>query len=349
MVNNARPMRTQDFDFELPQALIAQHPAPVRSDSRLLHVGSGLADGSVRDLPGLLRRGDLLVFNDTRVIRARLVGRKSTGGRAEVLVERLLSDDEMLAMVSGSKRLRPGSRIHLAGECSLEVIDKRPPFLHLRVLGPQGAAELLETQGSLPLPPYIQHAPGADDESRYQTVYAKAPGAVAAPTAGLHFDAALLQSLSEHGIAQAMLTLHVGAGTFRPVQVEQVRDHQMHSERYEISPELEDRIRQTRAAGGRIVAVGTTTVRALESAAREFGEVRAHAGETDIFITPGFEFRVVDVLMTNFHLPRSTLLMLVSAFGGTERLRAAYAHAVAQRYRFFSYGDAMLIERANAP
>ena len=341
-------MKTQDFDFELPAELIAQHPPDRRSDSRLLHLGTDIADCSVRDLPQLLRAGDLLVFNDTRVIRARLRGHKLTGGRAEVLVERLLSDREVLAMVSGSRRLRDGSRIRLAGDSELEVIDRRPPFLRLRVIGPLDAEALLEAQGDLPLPPYIEHAPGADDETRYQTVFAREPGAVAAPTAGLHFDAALLDALRQRGVGQGMLTLHVGAGTFRPVQAEDIRDHRMHAERYVLSEALAARIAEVRADGGRIVAVGTTTVRTLESIAARFGTVRAHAGETDIFITPGFEFRVVDLLMTNFHLPRSTLLMLVSAFGGIERLRKAYHHAVANRYRFFSYGDAMLIERPEA-
>lgn len=342
-------MRTLDFDFDLPEQLIAQHPAAQRSESRLLHLGRGLADHRVSELPALLRPGDLLVLNDTQVIRARLLGQKTTGGRVEVLVERLLADDELLALVSGSRRLRVGSQIRIGPDSQLEVLAKEPPFLRLRVRGSRSADALLEAEGSLPLPPYIEHAPEASDDARYQTVFARQPGAVAAPTAGLHFDPPLFEALKARGVQFAMLTLHVGAGTFRPVQVEDIADHRMHSERYWVSQALADQIERTRAAGGRIVAVGTTTVRALESVARDHGRVQAAQGETDIFITPGFRFQVVDLLMTNFHLPKSTLLMLVSAFGGIDRMRQAYAHAIANRYRFFSYGDAMLIEPLDKP
>lgn len=338
-------MKTSDFHYELPPELIAQLPAAERSASRLLHVGAGLRDLRMTQLPDLLRAGDLLVFNDTRVLKARLQGRKATGGRVEILVERVLGEREMQAQLGVSKTPKAGALLELDGQTQqLEVLGRDESFFHLKMHGDGTLHELLERAGSLPLPPYIQHAPDAGDAERYQTVFAREPGAVAAPTAGLHFDAPLLAALHDRGVQTATLTLHVGAGTFQPVRVDDLAEHRMHAERYRIGEELAARIADTRAAGGRVVAVGTTSVRALESAAEEDGRLRTGEGETRIFITPGYRFRVVDALVTNFHLPESTLLMLVSAFGGIERLRAAYRHAVAERYRFFSYGDAMLIE-----
>ena len=343
-------MKTADFHYELPPELIAQQPAARRSGSRLLHVGDGLRDLQMVQLPGLLRAGDLLVFNDTRVLKARLQAHKETGGKVEILVERLLGEREMQAQLGVSKTPKAGTFLQVEGQPQrLEVLGRDASFFHLRLEGDGSLADLLERAGSLPLPPYIRHVPGEDDAERYQTVFAREPGAVAAPTAGLHFDAPLLDALRARGVETATLTLHVGAGTFQPVRVEDLAGHRMHAERYVIPPALASHIASTRAAGGRIVAVGTTSVRALESAADDDGGVRAGEGETRIFITPGYRFRAVDALVTNFHLPESTLLMLVSAFGGLERLRAAYRHAVAQRYRFFSYGDAMLIEPPPTP
>ena len=340
-------MKTSDFTFELPPELIAQHPAATRSSSRLLHVGARLADRAMTELPALLLPGDLLVFNDTRVIKARLIGRKPSGGRVEMLIERVLGEHEALAQIGASKTPKPGSWIEINRESApVEVLARDDAFFHLRLHGDEGWLALLERAGRLPLPPYIQHAPEAEDDARYQTLFAREPGAVAAPTAGLHFDQALLDAIAARGVQTATLTLHVGAGTFQPVRVENLAEHRMHAERYRIGAELAARIADTRKAGGRIVAIGTTSVRALESAADAQGVVRAGEGETRIFITPGYRFRAVDVLFTNFHLPESTLLMLVCAFGGQARMLDAYRHAVAQRYRFFSYGDAMLIEQA---
>ena len=327
---------------------MAQAPLPERSASRLLVVppgGDPFADRHVTDLPGLLRAGDLLVFNDTRVIPARLHGRKATGGRVEVLVERLLPGNGALVQLGVSKPPRPGSRIALDAGGAIEVLGRQGEFWQVRfdVEGP--LADWLQRAGQLPLPPYIRRAAGADDAERYQTVFAREPGAVAAPTAGLHFDEALLGALRARGIATGHVTLHVGAGTFQPVRVEDLREHRMHSEWLNVGEDLVAQVRRTRAAGGRIVAVGTTVVRALESAMGEDGELRPFAGETRLFIVPGYRIRSVDVLLTNFHLPESTLLMMVSAFAGRERIFAAYAHAIRQRYRFFSYGDAMLLHR----
>ena len=337
-------MRVADFDFHLPAELIAQYPPAERGSSRLLHVAGGrLADRWFRDLPALLRPADLLVLNDTRVIKARLFGRKASGGRVEILVERVTHADQALAFVRASHAPRPGTRIVLDDGVALEVIDRQDDLVRLRF--PQPVLEVLERVGRLPLPPYIGRDPAADDEARYQTVYAREPGAVAAPTAGLHFDAALFATLNALGVATAHVTLHVGAGTFQPVRVETVAEHRMHSERYTLPQATVDAIDAARARGGRVVAVGTTTLRALEAAAGK-GDLAATTDETDIFITPGYDFRVVDALITNFHLPRSTLLMLVSAFAGCEAIRSAYAHAIRERYRFFSYGDAMFLERA---
>ncbi len=340
-------MLLDDFDFDLPDELIAQNPALERSGSRLLMLDgrSGRREDRLfADLPQLLDAGDLLVFNDTRVIKARLFGVKQTGGQVEVLVERVLGGDEVLAMVRASKSPRVGAELLLAGRWRAEVLGRSGEFFHLRFADGADALRVLEQSGQLPLPPYINHAPESVDEDRYQTVYAAAPGAVAAPTAGLHFDAAMLGRLCVMGVGLAYVTLHVGAGTFQPVRVRQVADHRMHSECYSIPAETVAAIEATRLRGGRVVAVGTTSLRALESAARG-GRLCAGSGETDIFITPGFHFNVVQRLLTNFHLPRSTLLMLVSAFAGFDHVRSAYAHAVQARYRFFSYGDAMLLDR----
>ncbi len=337
-------MRKSDFHYELPDELIAQHPAARRSASRLLHLQADgqLADRQVRELPELLRPDDLLVFNDTRVIPARLFGRKPSGGKVEILVERVLDEHEFLAQLGVSKKPKAGGLVEI-GEDRLTVLGRDDDLFRLRYDGPGTVMDFLQRAGRLPLPPYITHTPDGEDAERYQTVFAQNPGAVAAPTAGLHFDEELLAALRERGLRTATLTLHVGAGTFQPLRVDDLSQHRMHSERYALSPALVQAIADTRARGGRVVAVGTTVTRALESAAVQNG-LQPGEGETRLFITPGYQFAVVDALLTNFHLPESTLMMLVSAFGGYERLMAAYRHAVTQRYRFFSYGDAMLIE-----
>jgi S-adenosylmethionine:tRNA ribosyltransferase-isomerase len=338
-------MRTEDFEFALPEHLIAQHPPLQRGASRLLYAHDGvLEDRRFADLLDMVHAGDLLVLNDTRVIKARLFGSKESGGRIEVLVERVLDENEVLAQVRASKSPKAGSRLLLSGALEVEVLGREGEFFHLRFSGEQNVLDLLERYGQLPLPPYITHAADGEDEQRYQTVFAREAGAVAAPTAGLHFDEAMLQALRDQGVQIAYVTLHVGAGTFQPVRAEHIHEHAMHSERYHIPQATVDAIAHVHAAGGRVVAVGTTSLRALESAAMN-GELVAGGMETNIFITPGYRFRVVDVLLTNFHLPRSTLLMLVCAFGGMGQMLAAYRHAVAQEYHFFSYGDAMLIER----
>ena len=340
-----RTFTTSDFDFALPPELIAQHPAPERSGSRLLD-GSGElpVDRTFRDLPTLLRAGDLLVFNDTRVVKARLFGEKPSGGKLELLIERVLPDGTVAAHMKVSKKPRAGTVLRMAGGFEAELLGRWPepqgPLFHLRLSG--DAYALMAAYGHVPLPPYVTHADTAEDESRYQTVFAKNPGAVAAPTAALHFDDALLAAIDARGARRAFVTLHVGAGTFQPVKTESLADHVMHRERYHVPPETVQAIADCRARGGRVVAVGTTSVRTLESWAAS-GEP---SGDTGIFITPGFGFKVVDALITNFHLPRSTLMMLVSAFAGYERVMALYAHAVQQRYRFFSYGDAMWLVRS---
>ena len=345
-------MNTSDFDFTLPPELIAQHPAPQRSGSRLLD-GRGPLPGDrlFAQLPSLLLPGDLLVFNNTRVIKARLLGHKASGGAVEALVERVLAgSNEVLAHLRASKAPRPGSLIRFADAFDAEVLGRAGPdgaLFQLRF--PSDPTLLLQQHGRVPLPPYIEHTDSADDEARYQTVFALRPGAVAAPTAALHFDQAMLAALQAHGVRQVAVTLHVGAGTFQPVRTERIADHRMHSEWFEVSAATIAAIQDTRAAGGRVVAVGTTTLRALESAAAGAGHLVPFSGETDIFITPGFSFRVVDILLTNFHLPRSTLLMLVSAFAGPAHIKALYRHAIEARYRFFSYGDAMLLQRTDAP
>ncbi len=340
-----RTFTTSDFDFALPPELIAQHPAPERSGSRLLD-GSGAApvDRTFRDLPTLLREGDLLVFNDTQVVKARLFGEKPSGGKLELLIERVLPDGTVAAHMKVSKKPRAGTVLRMAGGFEAELLGRWPepqgPLFHLRLSG--DAYALMAAYGHVPLPPYVTHADTAEDESRYQTVFAKNPGAVAAPTAALHFDDALLAAIDARGVQRACVTLHVGAGTFQPVKTESLADHVMHRERYHVPPETVQAIADCRARGGRVVAVGTTSVRTLESWAAS-GEP---SGDTGIFITPGFGFKVVDALITNFHLPRSTLMMLVSAFAGYERVMVLYAHAVQQRYRFFSYGDAMWLLRS---
>ncbi|MDS1028301.1 tRNA preQ1(34) S-adenosylmethionine ribosyltransferase-isomerase QueA [Burkholderia pseudomallei] len=323
-----------DFDFDLPPELIAQTALPERSASRLLEVDNTnpsapprLVDRRFAELPACVAPGDLLVFNDTKVLKARFFGRKASGGKIEVLIERVTGERTALAQIRASKSPPPGTTLTLADAFDVTVGERVEPFFTLHF--PDDCLVLIERHGRLPLPPYIEHAPDAADETRYQTVFAANPGAVAAPTAGLHFDDAVLTALEARGVERATLTLHVGAGTFQPVRVENLAEHRMHSESYELTDALVEKIAATRARGGRVIAVGTTSMRA----------------ETDIFITPGYRFRVVDRLVTNFHLPKSTLLMLVSAFAGIETIRAAYRHAIDARYRFFSYGDAMLLTR----
>lgn len=340
-------MRTTDFDFILPDDLIAQFPTNVRTASRLLRLDGH--DGSLQDtqftqLPHFLAPGDLLVFNDTRVIKARLQGRKHSGGAIEVMIERVLDQHRALAQIRASRAPKPGSRLTIAEAVEATVLERQDDLFLLEFHSATPLLDLLDAHGALPLPPYIAHAADANDDERYQTVYASQPGAVAAPTAGLHFDQAMLQTLQQHGVNIAYVTLHVGAGTFQPVRVDDIAQHKMHSEVYTVSAETVALIAQTQSAGGKVTCVGTTSLRALESAARS-GTLVAGSGETDIFISPGYRFRVAQRLLTNFHLPKSTLLMLVSAFAGMEHIRSAYQHAIAQRYRFFSYGDAMLIER----
>jgi S-adenosylmethionine:tRNA ribosyltransferase-isomerase len=339
-------VKKSDFRFELPQALIAQVPLAERSASRMLVVppdAGGFQDRHVHQLPDFLRPGDLLVFNDTRVIPARLFGRKQgSGGRVEILIERLLPGNEARAQVGASKTPKPGNLIELDAGGVAEVVSRDDSFHRLRFHVGGELESWLARAGRMPLPPYIQREPGAEDAERYQTLFARESGAVAAPTAGLHFDQPLLDALRARGVDSAHVTLHVGAGTFQPMRVDDVREHRMHSEWINVGAALVERVRRTRAGGGRVVAVGTTVVRAMESATVD-GELHPFAGETSIFIVPGYRITSADVLLTNFHLPESTLLMLVSAFAGRERVLAAYAHAVRERYRFFSYGDAMLL------
>ncbi len=342
-----RTFTTGDFDFALPPELIAQHPAAERSASRLLD-GTALppANRIFRELPSLLEPGDLLVFNDTQVVNARLFGEKPTGGKLELLVERVLQGREVAAHMKVSKKPPVGTVLAMHGGFTATLLGRWPdgdgPLFRFTLSSDPYA--LMAQHGHVPLPPYIEHGDTADDVQRYQTVFARHPGAVAAPTAALHFDQALLDRLDARGIQRAAVTLHVGAGTFQPVKTEQIADHRMHSERYQVPPATQQAIAQARERGGRVVAVGTTTVRTLESWAVS-GEA---GGDTGIFITPGFEFRVVDRLITNFHLPRSTLLMLVSAFAGYDRIMRLYRHAIEARYRFFSYGDAMFLARSHA-
>jgi S-adenosylmethionine:tRNA ribosyltransferase-isomerase len=331
-------MKLDEFDYALPPELVAQHPAPERTASRLLHLdgaSGALRDLAFADLPSLVDARDTLVVNDTRVIKARLAGARETGGKVEFLVERILEGQEAVGLLRSSKSLRPGARLILGDGAPAEVVGREDDLFRLRFAEP--VAALLERCGAVPLPPYITHAPQAEDAERYQTVYADKPGAVAAPTAGLHFDRAMLDRVRATGARIATVTLHVGAGTFQPVRADTVEDHRMHRERYDVPPATLSAI-----AGRRVLAVGTTSLRALEGAAL----TGRNQGDTDLFVYPGFRFRVVDRLLTNFHLPKSSLMMLVAAFAGLANVRRAYAHAIERRYRFFSYGDAMLIERA---
>ncbi len=338
-------MQAADFQFELPEELIAQMPTEARAASRLLRLQADgvCADLGFTDLPGLLRPGDLLVVNDSRVVHARLFGLKSTGGRVEMLLERILEPAVARVQLRSSHAPAEGTRLTFEGENAARVLGRDGEFFILEFERP--VAEVLEAHGHVPLPPYIRRPDAPGDRERYQTVYARRPGSVAAPTAGLHFDPRLLEALAERHVERASVTLHVGAGTFAPVRPQHFANRRLHAEWLEVGPDAVTAIEAARARGGRVVAVGTTTVRALETAAAQ-GVLAPFTGETDIFITPGFEFRVVDALVTNFHLPGSSLLMLVCAFGGTERVLAAYRHAVSARYRFFSYGDAMFLERA---
>ncbi len=338
-------MKKSDFHYDLPAELIAQAPLAQRSSSRLLVVDAArktFADRHFTDLIDYLRAGDLLVFNDTRVIPARLFGRKATGGAVEIMIERITGEFEVLAQLGVSKKPKTGSAIVLDDGSKIDVLGREGEFYSLRFSSDETLRSRLAKLGRMPLPPYIHRDAESDDETRYQTVYARVPGAVAAPTAGLHFDADILQRLRDSGVDFGYVTLHVGAGTFQPVRTDDIEQHIMHREWLDVGAELVERIRQTRANGGRVVAVGTTVVRALESALRD-GDLRPFCGETQIFIYPGYRISTIDALVTNFHLPESTLLMLVSALAGREFMLEAYRHAVEKRYRFFSYGDAMLI------
>ena len=347
-------MQVSDFEFDLPPLLIARFPTEERSQSRLLLLATGRGSSNLShhhfyDLPSMLTSEDLLVFNNTRVIPARMLGSKATGGAVELLIERVLDNNKALVQIKASKTPKAGTDITLAdrdgepGRYRVTVIEKRRGFYHVQFPEP-GPLAIAELCGHVPLPPYIDRADESADSDRYQTVYASRDGAVAAPTAGLHFDEALLQQIDDMGVDRAFVTLHVGAGTFQPVRVDTVEDHEMHSEYFEVDDVLIDAVTRCRERGGRVIAVGTTTVRSLESASRS-GTLVPFQGETDIFIYPGYEFRIVDALITNFHLPGSTLMMLVSAFSGLDAIQRAYAEAIAQEYRFFSYGDAMLLTR----
>ena len=341
-------MRRSDFQYDLPNGLIAQQPLDKRGDSRLLYLPAtgDREDCRFSQLGEFLRPGDLLVMNNTRVIAARLSGRKQSGGRVELLIERCLGEHEALAQIRSSRSPKAGAVLEISGGFQVTVTGREGAFFNLEFSAPIG--DVLAQVGELPLPPYIDRAPQAADLERYQTVYSRVEGAVAAPTAGLHFDDDMLATLTSTGIETAEITLHVGAGTFQPVRVDDLDDHPMHAEWLSVSEQVVDQVRRARRRGGRVVAVGTTSLRALESAAQS-GELAAYEGDTQLFITPGYQFNCVDVLITNFHLPESTLLMLVSAFSGYERLMAAYRHAVDAEYRFFSYGDAMFLERNDTP
>ncbi len=352
-------MKLSDFNYDLPPELIAQHPLPQRSASRLLELGQAVDGGpecidrSFTDIVQLIGPNDLLIFNDTRVIPARLFGQKETGGQVEVLIERITGPNQAIAQIRASKVPKPGGKIRLCAHADLVAPDTAPELVvngrvniggnsdFYEIVFPENAMSVLESYGELPLPPYISHTPDEEDTNRYQTVMAQKPGAVAAPTAGLHFDEDLLNRLRDHGVQQAAITLHVGAGTFTPVRHEDLALHQMHYEWFSIPKNTIEAIERAKQNQGKVIAVGTTSIRTLESYAIT-GQVE---GETNLFITPGFEFKVVDALITNFHLPKSTLLMLVSAFAGVDAIRCAYAHAIRERYRFFSYGDAMFLRR----
>ncbi|MDH1469799.1 tRNA preQ1(34) S-adenosylmethionine ribosyltransferase-isomerase QueA [Shewanella sp. GD03713] len=342
-------MRVTDFSFDLPDELIARYPMAQRNASRLLTLDGNtgtLADKQFTDLLGMINPGDLMVFNNTRVIPARLFGQKASGGKLEILVERMLDDKRILAHVRSSKSPKVDSIIHLDGGYEMKMAARHDALFELELLSDLTILEVLEAVGHMPLPPYIDRPDEDADKERYQTVYNQNPGAVAAPTAGLHFDDVMLDALKAKGVNIAFVTLHVGAGTFQPVRVDNVLEHKMHSEWANVPQDVVDLIVQTKAAGKRVVAVGTTSVRSLESAARASeGELKAFSGDTDIFIYPGYQFQIVDAMITNFHLPESTLIMLVSAFAGFDHVMAAYQHAITQKYRFFSYGDAMFVTK----
>lgn len=338
-------MQRTDFSFDLPKHLIAQHPLDSRTGSRLLYIDphSGeFKDHYFLDFPNLLAPGDLLVFNDTRVVQARLFGHKLSGGKVEILVERVLENNRALAQLRANKSVKPGTQLYLEGENIVTVVRRVENFFELQFDGL--VLDILQTSGHIPLPPYIQRTDTFDDSIRYQTVYARQPGAVAAPTAGLHFDKAMLEQIDTMGIEKAFITLHVGAGTFTPIRVDDLSQHTMHTEHLHVNSQVCEQVAATRARSGRVIAVGTTTVRALETASVD-GVIKPYDGETRLFITPGYHFHSVDALLTNFHLSESTLLMLVCAFAGTDQILSAYRHAVAQQYRFFSYGDAMFVTR----
>ncbi|GGB47670.1 S-adenosylmethionine:tRNA ribosyltransferase-isomerase [Shewanella inventionis] len=343
-------MRVADFSFDLPDELIARYPTAQRNASRLLTlngVNGQLADKQFTDLLELINPGDLMVFNNTRVIPARLFGQKATGGKLEILVERMLDDTRILAHVRSSKSPKVDALINLDAGYQMKMLARHDALFELELLGDNTILEVLEQVGHMPLPPYIDRPDEDADKERYQTVYNQTPGAVAAPTAGLHFDDAMLAALKAKGVNIAFVTLHVGAGTFQPVRVDNVLEHKMHSEWANVPQDVIDLIAQTKARGHRVVAVGTTSVRSLESAARACGDapLEAFSGDTDIFIYPGFTFKIVDAMVTNFHLPESTLIMLLSAFAGYDEVMSAYQHAIAQKYRFFSYGDAMFVTK----
>ena len=341
-------MRRDEFSYQLPDDLIAQFPVEQRDSSRLLameYPSGKITDLDFSSLPGLLKSGDLLVFNDTRVIPARLFGHKESGGKVEILIERILDDQRMLAQVRASKTPKPGSVIHLQEGINLELKQRQDDMFVLDVIGEMSVLEVMQQVGHMPLPPYIQREDDVQDAERYQTVYAKIPGAVAAPTAGLHFTDELMQDITDRDIECVFVTLHVGAGTFQPVRVEDIEDHKMHHEYVQVSADVCEKVKRCKERGGHVVAVGTTAVRCLETAV-QVNEIKPYQGETDIFIYPGYEFKVVDALITNFHLSESTLLMLVSAFAGRENILNAYQHAIDERYRFFSYGDAMFLTKS---
>lgn len=340
-------MQVTDFDFQLPDAQIARHPTPNRTGSRLLHL-DGLSGEcqhlNFPDIETLVNPGDLLVFNNTRVIPARLFGQKISGGKVEVLVERMISDHEAVAHVRCNKSPKAGTRLQMEGGIDLEITGREENLFCLRCLNDQPLVDLLETHGHMPLPPYLEREDEESDRERYQTVYAEQKGAVAAPTAGLHFDDAILAKLKNKGVNTAFVTLHVGAGTFQPVKADKLEDHTMHAEWIDVPEAVVEQIKQTKASGGRVIAVGTTSVRSLESASHS-GKIEPFTGDTRIFIYPGYQYKTVDAMLTNFHLPKSTLIMLVSAFAGTEYVMAAYQNAIANKYRFFSYGDAMFVTK----
>ncbi|WP_105214798.1 MULTISPECIES: tRNA preQ1(34) S-adenosylmethionine ribosyltransferase-isomerase QueA [unclassified Pseudoalteromonas] len=342
-------MRVADFSFDLPEELIARFPQKERSQSRLLKVdgNSGATSHHIfKDIIDFIEPGDLLVFNNTKVIPARMHGNKASGGKVEVLVERVLDDKRVLAHVRSSKSPKPGTMLLLEGKAEMEMLGRQGELFELELKGEGSVLETLEQIGHMPLPPYIDRPDNDEDKQRYQTVYGEKPGAVAAPTAGLHFDEALMQQLKDKNVEMAFVTLHVGAGTFQPVRVESVTDHHMHSEYIEVPEEVVAAVQAAKARGGRVIAVGTTSVRSLESAAKiGGGELKSYFGDTDIFIFPGYQFNVVDAMITNFHLPESTLIMLVSAFSGQTHIMDAYHEAIKERYRFFSYGDAMFLTK----